>query len=150
MVKNKQTNSNPVLMVLDFKGASVTRTADENGNQRNYLFSRTSPINLDGVDGIVNRKEIVIIPEMKVKNEYLFEMMLQLQKSRGKILVIAENPVLYKRDSRTNIYHLAFSMTEPNMIHQVEIEDGIMTSIKSVANPRHSNTQSQIDLRSPA
>lgn len=143
-----RATTHPILMVLDFKGASFSSTADEHGNQRNYLFSRTRPINLDGVEGFKNG--IVIVPEMKVKNEHLFEMMRQLQISRGKLLVIAESPVLYKRDGKTNVFHLAFSLTDPNMIHQVDIEDGIMTSVKrEVPSPRNA-PQTTIDLRVPA
>ena len=139
MLNGGRTAATPLLVVLDFKGASVTRTADENGNQKNYLFPKIRNVDVNNLTD--DKDGMTIVPEMKVKNEHLFEMMRQLQISRGKLLVIAENPVLYKRDSRTNVYHLSFSITDPTMIHAIEINNGVMASVKRNQNTKESSPQ---------
>lgn len=118
--------NHPVLMDLRFKNAVVSYYRDANGNSRHYKFSKTAPFEVKGLG------KIVIVPELRVQNEHLFDRIEALHKSKGEIFVLAEKAFIYKRDSKSNIYHMTFILEDPDMMVEASLND-----IMAISRKRH-------------
>jgi hypothetical protein len=109
--QNSFVTKHPLLAHLDLGKASASRFCDEKGESRIYKFPQIRDIKIKGVE-----KPISIQPELRVNNRHLFDVMNTHHKAHEELLVITEAPFLYKRDSKTNVYVLVFTLIDPDMM----------------------------------
>lgn len=121
--------NHPALLHFDLGKASVSRFQDEKGDARFYKFRQIHNVMLPGVKGPIS-----IQPELRIQNQHLFPMMETLHKGHTEILSLVETPFIYKRDSKTNVYVMAFPLRDPDMLIDVK-----MDNISAIAHKRAQN-----------
>lgn len=99
------------------KSTSSNNSDPKLGIEKHYKFPRSAPIFVEGVGNII------VIPEVRVKNEHLFKTTDDLQRHQKESFLIAEKPYIYKRDSKTNVYMLVIPLADPDMMVEASLKD---------------------------
>lgn len=131
----------PIMIDLKFVKATASNYSDDDGRNsaKHYKFPKTAPIHVPGLG------EIVIQPELRVKNHHLIPQTENLHRHQGEAFVLVERPFLYKRDTQTNIYMMPLTLVDPDMIIESNLDD-----VMAIANKRHDAAHKDAGALAPA